>query len=92
MNSIEEMVEFATLWDMVQNFQLNAEEDSIRWRWTPNGAYKAKSAYLAQLQGTYPSLEGSNIWKAHAEGKHKLFAWLLIQSKILTANKLLARN
>uniref|UniRef100_K3ZL48 Uncharacterized protein n=1 Tax=Setaria italica TaxID=4555 RepID=K3ZL48_SETIT len=51
------MVEFATLWDMVQNFQLNAEEDSIRWRWTPNGAYKAKSAYLAQLQGTYPSLE-----------------------------------
>jgi hypothetical protein len=29
------------------------------------------------------------IWKDHAEGKHKFFAWLLVQRKILTADKLL---
>jgi hypothetical protein len=32
------------------------------------------------------------VWKAHAEGKHKFFSWLLVQSKILTADKLAARN
>jgi hypothetical protein len=26
------------------------------------------------------------------EGKHRVFAWLLVQNKLLTADKLLARN
>jgi hypothetical protein len=29
------------------------------------------------------------IWKAQAEGKHRFFAWLLLQEKILTEDKLL---
>lgn len=29
MNSIEEMAEFVTLWDMMRNVQLNEEEDNI---------------------------------------------------------------
>jgi hypothetical protein len=32
------------------------------------------------------------IWKAKTEGKDRFFAWLLVQRKILTADKLLARN
>lgn len=30
--------------------------------------------------------------ESETEGKHKFFAWLLVQSKILTADKLLARQ
>lgn len=34
-----------------------------------------------------------SIWRAHAEGKLKFFAWLLVQAKVLTtADKLLVRN
>lgn len=32
------------------------------------------------------------IWKSKTEGKHRFFAWLLVQRKILTADKLIARN
>ena len=66
--------------------------DEITWRWTSNGAYTSKSAYLAQLQGAYCTFDAQSIWRAYAEGKHKFFAWLLVQTKILTADKLEARN
>lgn len=33
-----------------------------------------------------------DIWHAQAEGKHKFFAWLLVESKLLTVDKLLKRN
>lgn len=31
-------------------------------------------------------------WKADSEGKHKFFAWLLVESKILTADKLMSKH
>ncbi|WVZ83433.1 hypothetical protein U9M48_030579, partial [Paspalum notatum var. saurae] len=37
-------------------------------------------------------LMANAVWKAHAEGKHKFFMWLLIQANILTADKLALRN
>jgi len=91
MSSVEEMVEFVILWDLVQQVSLNDQEDQLSWRWTANGSYSSKSAYLAQFNGSYCSFKASYIWKAHAEGKHKFFAWLLVQSKILTADKLIKR-
>jgi hypothetical protein len=51
-----------------------------------------KSAYNAQFMGSYSQFNGNSIWKAEAEGKHKFFAWLLVQCKILTADKLMARQ
>ncbi|RLN08920.1 putative ribonuclease H protein [Panicum miliaceum] len=46
------------------------------------------------MHGTYSSFDGGSIWRAHTEGegKQKFFGWLLVQSKILTADKLMARN
>ena len=29
-----------------------------------------------------------NIWKAHAENKGKVFAWVMVREKILTADNL----
>ena len=76
MSSVEEMAEFVILWDLVQQVSLNDQEDQLSWRWTANGSYSSKSAYLAQFNGSYCSFKASYIWKAHAEGKHKFFAWL----------------
>jgi len=92
MQSVEQMAEFVALWDAVQNVQLTQHPDEIVWRWTPDGVYTTKSAYNIQLQGVYSTFDGRLLWKAHAEGKHKFFTWLLLQSKILTADKLLLRN
>jgi hypothetical protein len=30
-----------------------------------------------QFKGSFCSFDSNAIWKAQAEGKHKLFAWLL---------------
>lgn len=88
MQSVSEMASFVQLWDHVQEIQLTEGRDQIKWKWTEDGNYTAKSAYMAQFQGSYSTFRGSHIWQAEAEGKHKFFSWLLIQSKLLTADKL----
>jgi mannosylglycoprotein endo-beta-mannosidase len=92
MSSADEMAELVLLWDKLQNVQLSVLPDSIRWRWTTAGVYTSKSAYAVQFQGSYCSFNTKAIWSANVEGKHKVFAWLLVRNKILTADKLLARN
>jgi hypothetical protein len=55
MDSVELMAESVWLWDDVQQVQLIDRPDEIVWRWTANGCYSSKSAYQAQLKGTYCS-------------------------------------
>jgi hypothetical protein len=57
-----------------------------------DGVYSAKSVYQVQFKGTYCTFNQKSIWRATTEGKHRLFGWLLVQNKILTADCLLARN
>ena len=87
-----EMAEFVLLWDEVHQLQLSDSPDTISWKWTNDRRYTAKSAYKAQLHGTFSTVNGSWIWKAFAEGKQKFFTWLLLQNKILTADNLIIRN
>ena len=79
------MAEFVKLWDLVQAQQLNDQDDQTRWKWTADGNYSAKSAYLAQFMGSYSDIMANSIWKAHAEGKLNFFTWL-------TADKLALRH
>ena len=92
MQTVEEMANFVKLWDLVQEVQLNNKPDSITWKWTSDGNYTAKSAYNVQFLGSYSHFNGESIWKAESEGKHKFFAWLMVQCKLLTTDKLLARH
>jgi hypothetical protein len=92
MTTAEEMAELIWLWDKLLTVQLLDEPDSIVWKWTPHGFYTTKSAYLAKFNGSYCTFNTTAIWRAQAEGKHRLFAWLLVQSKILTADRLLNMN
>jgi hypothetical protein len=92
MTTAEEMAELVVLWSMLQEVQLTNRPDEIKWRWTSHGAYTAKSAYQAQFFGSYFSFDGKAIWKSKTEDKHHFFAWLLLQCKLLTADKLLKRN
>ena len=65
------MPEFVKLWDLVQAQQLNDQDDQIRWKWTADGNYSAKSAYLAQFMGSYSDIMANSIWKAHTEANSK---------------------
>ena len=92
MQSVQEMACFVNLWDAVQAIQLTDQPDSIRWKWTAHGDYSAKSAYNIQFAGSHGQFISSHIWQAESEGKHKFFTWLLVQSKLLTADNLLKRQ
>jgi hypothetical protein len=88
MSTAEQMVEFVCLWSLVQEVQFNDSPDAIRWKWTADGCYSAKSAYNIQFAGSYCSFDAKAIWKAKTEGKHRFFMWLLVHEKILTADNL----
>jgi hypothetical protein len=62
MNTVQEMAEFVQLWDKVQNIQFSDRQDEITWRWTKDGAYTSKLAYLAQFNGSYSTFHGASIW------------------------------
>jgi hypothetical protein len=70
----QEIKEYVALWELVGHTQLQENmEDSIRWRWTTDREYTAKSAYLTQFQGTFSKLKLTHIWKAKAEPKCRFF-------------------
>jgi hypothetical protein len=86
----QEIKEYVALRELVGHTKLQENmEDSIRWCWTTDGEYTAKSAYLIQFQGTFSKLKLMPIWKAKAEPKCGFFAWMLLHKKILTANNLI---
>jgi hypothetical protein len=57
-----------------------------------DGQYTAKSAYRKQFMGHRKKLDLKPIWKAQVEPKCRIFAWILLHHKILTANNLAKRG
>jgi hypothetical protein len=54
--------------------------------------YTTQSAYQIQFVGRQKKLSFRHIWAAKTEPKVKLFVWILIQHKILTAHNLAKRG
>ena len=71
---------------------MTAMEDEIIWKFTADGQYTAKSAYEVQFRGSYCIFNSQRVWRAHVEPKHKFFTWLLVQEKILTADRMQQRQ
>jgi hypothetical protein len=92
MTQSAQMAELVTLWALIIVCQLTDAEDTITWRWTKHGLYTRRSAYRAQFVGSYSTFNTRAIWSSKTEGKHRFFRWLWVQKKVLTADKLLARN
>ncbi len=91
--SLVEIEELIQLGGLLQNINLVARQtDDISWRWTANGQYSAKSAYLAQFQGSNALTEFTPLWSAFAKPKHRFFGWLILHQRTLTAENLLRRH
>jgi hypothetical protein len=91
--SPEEVTKFVKLWEVVNGITFNDTiEDDVRWRWTADGEYTAKSAYQIQFVGTFSKIRITPIWKARVESKCRFFAWTLMHKKILMASNLLKRG
>lgn len=88
-----ELHEYISLWGEVRSVERDHNiEDDIRWRWTTDGQYTTQSAYHTQFTGRLKKPVFAPIWKARAEPKCRIFAWILPQHKILTTNNLAKRG
>lgn len=91
--SIDQIDELVRLGSILQNVTLNQNLiDEISWKWTDNGQYSTKSAYLAQFQGGTTHTIFTPLWTTQAEPKQRFFGWLLLHLKALTADNLLKRH
>ena len=89
----EHIGQFVQLWDLISDIQLSPDiEDSIIWTLSPNGCYSASSAYKAQFMTALPCSFGSIVWKTWAPPKCRFFAWLAVQNRLWTADRLAKRG
>jgi hypothetical protein len=85
--------QFVELWRLARNFQLLEDEvDDITWNLTENGQYSASSAYEAQFFGLVYSDLYALVWRAWATPKAKHHAWLVLQNRLWTADRLQRRD
>jgi hypothetical protein len=91
--SMDHLLQFVELWSLLLHVHLDDQvEDSISWNLTANGQYSAKSAYEVQFLGSTLSIMHKTVWKVWATPKEKFFAWLFLQNRIWTADRLQKRG
>lgn len=86
--SHEAIREFAALWIAMSTIILNNEDYTVSWRWTVDGVFTTKSAYLALFEGSKRVEFADFVWKSDAPGKCKIFCWLAILGRCNTADVL----
>jgi hypothetical protein len=92
-NTHIQLSQYLEIWDIIATLQLTHDQsDTISWTLTADGKYSASSAYRAQFVGSHPRFLAQKIWNASAEPKCKLFAWLALHEKLLTADMLVVRG
>jgi hypothetical protein len=88
-----QLAQYLELRDIIHTVTLIPEQtDSISWTLTNDGTYTASSAYNAQFFGGHARFIANKIWEAHAEPKCKLFGWLALHGRLLTADMLAIRG
>jgi len=86
--SVTAIAEYLQLWSRLDNVQLQpAQDDQCIWRWTNNGQYSAKSAYLMLHQGSATFPGHKLIWQTWAPLKVKIFLWLAFRQRHWTADR-----
>ena len=70
----------------------NDQPDNIKWKLSSSGEYSSKSAYETQFLGTIATPALSSIWKTWAPPKCKFFAWLILQNRVWSSDRLARRG
>jgi hypothetical protein len=87
--SIDHLAQFVKLWALIQMVHLTeGVEDDITWKLTVNGQYSAASAYKLQFFGLLESSLNNWVWEAWGSPKVKHHAWLALQNRLWTADRL----
>lgn len=87
--TIEHICRFFALWMLVHEVHLDElSDDNIVWKHTVSENYSVASTYKAQFLGMVLSHMDQMVWKVWAPSKVKFFAWLDLQDRIWTIDRL----
>lgn len=87
------IVQFVVLWELMDRVVLNTDEsDTASWRLTHDGRFTVASAYAIQFEGAIRADFTTIVWKTEAPLRCKVFSWLAVLGKCLTADNLIKRN
>ena len=90
---LAQIEQFADLWEKVSTVALEEEvEDSIIWKFSKDGTYSPSSAYKAQFEGLTSSDLVQSVWRVWAPPRCKFFAWLVLQNRVWTSDRLIRRG
>ena len=85
--SVAAMAKFIHLWHTVRDIQLSDASDSLRWRWTSDGAFSVHSAYDALHLPSQAMPWATLLWDTWAPLKTKLFLWLAFRRRHWTVDR-----
>lgn len=93
LTSGDHLRQYVELWTLIHNrTPLGQQRDTITWKLTLTREYTKKSAYRVQFLGAAKSFFNETIWKCWAPPKCKFFAWLVMQNRVCTADRLKKRG
>ena len=85
--TMQVLLQFDRLYDLLEGVQLLAQPDTFAWRFTVDHCYSAASAYGAMFIGSSLPLGAKHIWKTSAPLKVKFFFWLVMHGRCWTADR-----
>lgn len=85
--------QYISLWVKLTDITLlEGVTDEITWNRTESGQYPSKFAYKAQFFAATLSPITSSVWRIWAPPKIKFFAWLAVQNRLWTNDRLEKRG
>ena len=81
------LVEFAGLCDMLDQVHLSTEPDTFLWGLTANNGYSATSAYGTMFFGSSALLGAKQLWKTSAPPRVRFFFWLTMHGHCWTGDR-----
>jgi hypothetical protein len=90
--SVNAVIQYLKLWVELQRVVIGDGEDTIKWKWTTDGIFSSRTAYRAFFFGRTTLPGADQVWNAFAPFKFKFHAWLALQNRCWTADRLTRRG
>ncbi|RVW66281.1 putative ribonuclease H protein [Vitis vinifera] len=87
-----EIDQIGEMLNILKDFRISQEEDSVRWKREGNGVFGAKGAYRSLSGYSVGAFPNRRIWMDRVPTKVSFFAWEAAWGKILTLDKLQRRG
>ncbi|RVW81853.1 putative mitochondrial protein [Vitis vinifera] len=87
-----ELDQIGDMLNLLKDFRISPEEDSVRWKREGNGVFGAKGAYKMLSGSSVGVFPNRGIWMDKVPTKVSFFAWEASWGKILTLDKLQRRG